>query len=256
MAIDYFGLFPCKVRSLISNDELLAKIKARNRANTAHELVRKNPHPSYSDSEEEWTISIAKMTPDGIEEQVVRIHDMLHEAEPLTAMSAHCVDCPENVRGDEFGCGGAIHYPISAQAEHWLMSRLPADIHSRRGALLMHAIADLGCDGLAVDENRTRNGFSQLPSSIERQWGKMFAKKTRIRSSQILQMLFFSGSFRASHANMIAYIFGFIGNNFDLATDSSVYPESEDDSVILELKLFFRVSALAGERIAPVYIDA
>jgi len=161
-----------------------------------------------------------------------------------------------NVRNTAFGCGGAIHYPISAQAERWLVSRLPADIESPAGALVTRAIADFGYDGSVIDAGRQRKEFYQADEAVERKWGGFLRKKTRINSSQILQMAFAVGSLQASHAKMIAYFTGFLDETFALAEIASNLPPPDDDAGTVELKLFFRVAALAGARDVPVFIDA
>ncbi|HDR9103160.1 TPA: hypothetical protein QDB15_006802 [Burkholderia vietnamiensis] len=256
MAIDYFGLFPCKVRESISNDELLAKIKAHNQANAALQVMRNNPHPDRSQSESEWTITIEMLTPEGPKQKVVRIHDLLREAEPLGALSAHCIGCPENVRDGAFGCGGAIHYPISEQAERWLMSRLPVDMQSPQGVLLTRAITDFGYDGSVIDVGRRQKQFYQADKAVERRWGGFLRKKTRVNSSQILQMVFAVGSLQASHAKMVAYFMGFLNDALELVDAESNFPQPADDAGTIELKLFFRIAASAGTQAVPVFIDA
>jgi hypothetical protein len=256
MAIDYFGIFPCKVRESLPDGELLAKIKSRNQANAALDVMRNNLQVSGSGSESEWTVKTVALTSDGPKERVVRIHDLLREAAPLDALGVHCSGCAANVRNTAFGCGGAIRYPISVQAEHWLLSRLPSDLSSPQGSLLTRAIADFRYDGAVIDAGRRRKELYEADEPVERQWGGFLRKKTRINSSQILHMSFAVGNLQAVHAKLVAYFVGFLNDAFAVANTPLNFPQPDDDAATIEFKQFFRVAALAGVQNLPVFIDA
>jgi hypothetical protein len=256
MAIDYFSLFPCKVREALPGDELLTKIKMRNQANMVLDVMRNDPQVSGSGPESEWKVKTVTFSSDGPKERVVSISDLLREAAPLDALGVHCSGCAANVRNTTFGCGGAIHYPISAEAEHWLLSRLPSDLSSPRGSLLTRAIADFRYDGAVIDAGRRRKEIYAAGEPVERQWGGFLRKKTRINSSQMLQMSFAVGNLPAAHAKLVAYIVGFLNDAFDVANTPMNLPQPEDDAAIIEFKQFFRVAALAGAQNLSVFVDA
>lgn len=256
MAIDYFGMFPCKVRDSLAGGELLAKIKARNQANAALDAMRNHSQARKSEPESEWTVKTIVLTPEGPKERTVRIHALLEQAAPLDALGAHCSGCSMNVRNSAFGCGGAIRYPISTQAERWLVSRLPSDLSSAAGVLLTRAIADFRYDGAVIDAGRRRKEFYEADAPVERKWGGLFRKKTRISSSQILHMAFAVGSLQPVHARLVALFVGYLDAEFAVAEVPSVFPAPEDDPCTIELKYFFRVAALAGTQNVAVFVDA
>ena len=161
-----------------------------------------------------------------------------------------------NIRSSDFGCGGAIHYPISARAERWLVSRLPADLSTQRGQLLTRAVSDFNFDGEAIDAARARYDLYESKIPLERKWGNFFSKKTRITSSQILQMAFGVGNLQSAHARLVAYFVGFVNDDFTAACDPTNSPQSDDDGSIIGLKNFFAVAALAGTSSASVFVDA
>lgn len=257
MAVDYFGSFPCNVRESFTDAELLRMVKARDRARSVLDVIRNDPKSDKGKPESEWTCKVVVVGPDGPKERVVRIQDMLEEAAPLEALAGNCVHCPNNVRAIEFGCGGAVHYPISAHAERWLVSRLPADLESRAGRLLTRAIVDFGYDGAGIDAARARKQLCEANAPVVRKWGRWFAKKTQITSSQIIHMLIGVGSFQPGHAKLVAYFLGFLDDDFCLVDNPSnrVQPGA-DDQIVAELKYFLTVAARAGVQDAPVLVDA
>jgi hypothetical protein len=256
MAIDYYGSFPCKVRETISDGDLLKMEKARNHANMVLDLMRKNPQVDKSKPESEWTFKAVVLGPNGPQETEVRIFDLLAEAAPLKSLAQNCANCPANIRATDFGCGGAIRYPITARAEQWLVSRLPADLNTARGKLLMRAIADFSFNGADIDAARSRKELYESNAPAERKWGGFFSRKTRITSSQILQMSFAVGSLKPAHAKLIAYFLGYLNDDFSIANDPNNQPQPGDDDRTAEMKLFFSAAALAGANDIPVFVDA
>jgi len=78
------------------------------------------------------------------------IADLLAEAAPLDALSKHCQNCPANLRGTAFGCGGAIDDPITKETQRWLVSRLPDDLDTEAGQTLLSTLKDLHLDGIGA----------------------------------------------------------------------------------------------------------
>lgn len=255
MAIDYYSSFPCKVREQITDDDLLRMEKARNRANMVLDLMRNNPQVDKNKPESEWTFKVVVLGANGPQETEVRIFDLLAEAAPLEPLAQNCSTCHANIRSADFGCGGAIHYPITAQAERWLVSRLPADLNTARGDLLTSAIADFSFSGADIDAARSRKELYESNVPAVRKWGGFFSKKTQITSSQILQMSFAVGSLQPIHAKLIAYFLGYLNDDFSIANDPNNQPQPGDDDRTIEMKLFFSAAALAGANDIPVFVD-
>lgn len=256
MALDYFGVFPCEVHSKINPINLLQMEKSRNRVYAILDLMRKDPNTDKSKPESEWIFKIAIKNADSVEEKNVRIADLLEEAAPLDELAKNCVKCPFNVRETDFGCGGAIHYPISEKAEEWLMSRLPNNLESSCGQLLSRAINDFNYDGEVINNARNRQEIYESNKPVERKWGSFFGKKTKINSNQILHMTIAVGHIQPMHAKLLAYFTGFLGDDFSLINIPSNVPSPTDDQTTAELKLFFMVAALAGTNDARLFIDA
>lgn len=256
MAIDYYATFPCKVRETISDADMLRMEKARDRANMVLDLMRKDPNTDLTKPESEWTFKTTVLGPDGPQESEIRIADALLEAAPLQELAVHCRDCQVNLQSADFGCGGAIRYPISEQAENWLLSRLPADLNTHAGQLLLRAIADFNYDGACIDAARGRKELYEATTAPERKWGGFFSKKTRITSSQILHMTFAVGSLQPTHAKMVAYFLGFLNDAFEVVSTPETMQQVADDDRTIELKQFFSLAALAGANGTSVLVDA
>lgn len=253
MTIAYYGSFPCKVREAVSDSDLLRMESARGRANAALEVMRRDP-ANKSKPESEWSFKLVIRRPEGPEITEQRIQDLLLEAAPLDQLAVHCAKCPANIRAADFGCGGDIHYPLSEQAERWLLARLPADLSSGVGLLLKQAIADHGYDGAVIEASRHRKDLYEARIALHREWDD--PAKTRITSSQILHMTFALGNLPPTHARLIAYYLGFINDRGFPADSPENLPQPKDDRCIVELKYFFLTAALAGAGDVPMMIDA
>jgi len=254
MAIDYYGRFACKVRESVSDDDLLRMEKAKNRAEAIVEMMRTDPKHRET-PESEWTFGVVVMGPEGPEQRQVRIADALEEAAPLAQLSVHCEGCPFKANPWVFGCGGVIHYPISAKTEAWLMARLPDDITSHAGTLLRYTIQESHFDGTDFEAHRQRRDLLQSPRTLERKWGNFFSKKIVIRSDQVLEMMFSVGHLSSPHANSVAHMLGFVDDDGRPILGSAEQPSSQDDAGVVDMKRFLRVMALAGAQGADVYID-
>lgn len=169
--------------------------------------------------------------------------------------AATVLDLMRDSRAD-FGCGGAIRYPTSAEAGAWLLSRLPDDLESPAGVLLMRAIKDFGYDGAAIDQERGRKELYELDAPLRRTWGGSFARKLGVTSSRFLQMTFGLGSLQPVHAKMVAYFAGYVDDRFQAVATAVDAPAPGDDAVVAEMKRFFLAAARAGTHHAGVYIDA
>ncbi len=255
MSVDYFVQYPCKVREQIADEQLLQMIKSRDRANILLDVMRKNPKTDRSKPESEWTAMLHVQGPNGVVNQEIKIADLLAEARPLDALSAHCTGCTANLRRTAFGCGGAIHYPIAPETEEWLVSRLPEDLAGTAGKVLLKAIADFKLDGAPIDAARSRNELYSLKKPVERTWRALLSRKT-VNSSQVLQMLFNVGSMQPSHAKMVAFFLGFLTDSFKIDARPINEAAPTDNRGIVEFKLFLGAAALAGTANVPLLIDA
>jgi hypothetical protein len=252
MGIDYYGSFPCKVRKSVSDQDLLRMGKARSRARAALQHAGNAPH----NEDTGLTVQIVVVGREGRQVTEARIHDLLLEAAPLSALAVHCTGCPANIAHTDFGCGGTIHYPISARAEQWLLTRLPDDLKSPAGVLFTHAVTEFGFDGAVIDAVRDRQDFYAAEAAAVREWDRPPNGKLRVTSSQILQMSFTVGSLQPAHAKLVAFFLGFLDEHGFPVDQPENRPLPDDDPSITEMKYFFACAALAGATNVSVMIDA
>src|SRR5262245_30749667 len=123
MAVDHVIDLDCVPKDTLTTPGLLARLKARNRAEAIIKLFRDhNDHRATS----EMGFEMVRRTPDGAEQtQLVMVKDLLDEAAPLEPLATHCVGCAANRAGRDFGCFDLVNYPISQAAELWLLKQLP-----------------------------------------------------------------------------------------------------------------------------------
>jgi len=82
---------------------------------------------SSDDHADKGRFEFARNLADGTEEtRIILVQEMLDLAAELDPLASYCIVCPANVSGEAFGCCGQISYPISSQAEAWLLDQLPA----------------------------------------------------------------------------------------------------------------------------------
>ncbi|WP_028453654.1 hypothetical protein [Chitinilyticum aquatile] len=255
MSIEYYASHPCPVRDSVSDEALLTMEKARTRASCVVELMRSHPGTPKDQPEEEWTFITQVLRPDGPVQVEVKIGDLLAESAPLDALARHCAGCVANHRNADFGCGGAINYPISAAAEQWLLSRLPDDLKSARGQLLLQAIADFDYDGACIDAARSRKELYASSTAPVRKWGGFFARKTVISSSQILHMIIPVGHLQPAHAKMLGFFLGYLDDEFEYRAQPDNLPQPGDDECTAQFKRFVFAAAHAGVHGVPVFMD-
>jgi hypothetical protein len=202
------------------------------------------------------TVVVKTMGPAGATETTVKLHDLLQDPAPLDTLAVNCRGCQANLQNRDFGCGGAIHYPITAAAEQWLLSRLPDDLNSPRGRFLTRALKDLNFDGAAIDAARSRKELYAAARPVERKWGGSIFSRTRLTSSQVLHVLIGSGSLEPTHAKFVAYFLGFMTEAFAIDDSPNNQPSSTDEPRIAELKRFMSAVAFAGQHGVTLLVDA
>lgn len=256
MSLDYYIQYPCKVRESVSDEELLQMQKSKNRAEYVLDLMRNDPKTDTNIPESEWTFLVMVQRPEGLEEKRVKIVDLLAESAPLQSLSTNCKECAANILHIDFGCGGAINYPLTAITEKWLISRLPDDINSQAGNLLQMAISDFNFDGKAIDASRNRKDLYESSKPEIRKWGSFFSKKTNVSSSQILHMIMQVGHLQPSHAKLVAYFLGYINDSFEYVEKSENQPNSNDGRGVGQFKALLMALLFAGTNECSVFVDS
>jgi hypothetical protein len=248
MSVSWYVDFPCPVRARFSSEQMGHMEVSRNRANLVLEVMRKGPQASSGVPEDDWTFTVN----DQSGAKTVRIGDLLSHSKPLDDLRHFCVSCIANLRDTSFGCGSGIRYPISAAAEHWLISLVPSDISSPRGTLFAQALDDFAADVSDIDSTRQSGIFFESTAPSTWTWNKG-AKRPTGSSSQIVKLLLFVGTLDSNHARLMAFFLGYLDESFN-PTDHEI--DTNADQSIIELHTFLRGCASASQNNTSLYIDA
>jgi hypothetical protein len=256
MSVDYYIQYPCAVRAVVSDVDLLRMEKSRHRALSILDAMRRDSATDRSKPEREWTVQVMTRGPAGVAKTTIKLDDLLQESAALAALAPHCVGCVANLQKRDFGCGGAVHYPITAHAERWLMSRLPTDPEAPAAKLLLRAIKELKTDGKAIDDARARREVYESQRAQLQSLGTSFFSKTTLSSSQILELLIGVGSLQPDHAKFVAYLLGFLRDGMIVDTSPQNTPSASDEARVAELKRMLLAAAVAGQLGVALLVDA
>lgn len=248
MAIDFALQLPCAVRNDIPEAKLLSLVKHWGIVEIAISQFRETyPHYDMATIARECTVHIGVLGPDGIARQTpVTVAQLLSLIAPLEGVKGHCNGCPANVSGRSFGCIGKVNYPITSEAEAWLLSRLPEDAKGPSLSLLFKFLADLEIDGAQVDPQRTRAQMFELKAPAVRKWGGWFDKK-QITSSQLLYMLAFGGNIGPQQAQLYTKL---------LSLTSIPSEPRSPCSIVEQFKIFMLAISMAARLEANLLVDA
>jgi len=253
MAVAYYISFPCEARKRYGDEKLLAMDNARCRAEIVLELLRKTPGEHRNKPESEWVFNLHRLTPDEEEEVEVNVADLLAESAPMKELADHCQNCPANLPEVPFGCGGTINYPIPAQTEKFLLSRLPDDLQSKRGQFLLNVI-QTGIDGLRADSQRRNLFESQRP--FFRTWGSFFSKKTQISSSQIFDLMFnVTPVVPSKYVRVICYALGYIDDHGQAVPQEFTRAKHAHPNMS-QMKQFLQAAVFATVNNLDMYVES
>ena len=191
MAVDWVLNLPCGPKQalgdgdfLAGTDELLARLKARNRAQLIADIARQ-----HGDSPEGKSVVVTVGLPGGeTENQEVTYDDLVAQARELDPLAPACEDCPANVLGQPFGCTGAINYPIPRAVEEWLASRLQPS-SAVGGKLFLAAIRDFGYTGEPIQGFREAGLFDSPRGVKKKLRGGLFSSES-VTTDQLFQAVF------------------------------------------------------------------
>jgi hypothetical protein len=136
------------------------------------------------------------------------VGDIIEGSAPLLALAGNCQNCPASL-GSEFGCYGAINYPVSGSSEQWLMG-LAAQAMDKKtlGMMAVEFIMDKKFSGEPFVKMRANPNFFESRRAAEIVVGKgMFGKKT-VTSDQLLQFLLPSKLTEGSHMQVMSFLSG------------------------------------------------
>jgi hypothetical protein len=229
MAIDYGVTLDCQPRQHFGDGnpqqgtiEILEKLKSRDRAKAIRDIARSK---GIDLSNQKITLNVHDRDGNPIQKQVT-VAELESEAQVLDQLSAACVGCPANFLGQPYGCYGAIHYPISAAGESWLLSRVqpPGSL----GALLCaDFLSEFSVTGQRTAQLR-QEGLFESKHASKAPIKKAFLKSVSITADQLCDILFQSGNtFSPSHCLLILLWLGAI-------RFGDVVPASDQDRAAYE----------------------
>lgn len=266
MAIDYTVDFPCPPKDEFGTEAILERLKGRQRAESIITLFREsgdNRPPS------EMGFEFTRRTPEGDEEtRIIIVQDLIDGAEALNPYQGYCHQCPVNHAGKPFGCMDFVQYPISAQAENWLLDQLPVPDELLIWMLLRQVIREFKYDGSSVADLRDENStFFESPEVFTRMLGKF-----RVNSNQIFEMLFARRPYiMPRQAALILLFLNAIHRDLEADQIQALDPAPEnadeihpfiwtvqpdDDESILQLKAFLLALHTAWKFNVNLLIDA
>lgn len=266
MAIDYVIDYDCLPKQTLGTQGILERLKGRARAEAVIRLFRENGDDRPAS---EMGFEFTRNTPDGAEEsRVIVVQDLLDEAAALDSLEAHCAACPANMRSEPFGCIDAIHYPLSARGEAWLLEQLPGVDEPLPWMLLRQSVTDMGYDGKRVEPLRATPTYFEETRLLTRDFIE-FA----VSSNQVFEMLFLLGHVQPAHAGAMLMFFGAIRRDGEADEISTILnralspaalrqrypfrlsPHESDDQTIGELKAFLRALYIGWSMNTRVLLD-
>lgn len=247
MGIEFVLQQPCAPRRHMPEARLRTLVNHRGIAESATTKFREQfPHADDETLASKCTVEIAFEGPDGASKPMqVTVGRLLDMLEPLQGLDDDCRGCPANVSGRGLGCIGKVQTPITAEAERWLLARLPDDAKDAGLLRLIRYVSERGLDGAEVDARRGRSRMFELKAPAVRKWGGWLGPKLQLNSSQLLQMLAFGGPISAERARLFARLLDLSGG----------VPEALGPVSAASLKTLLRAVNLAGRLGAELVVE-
>lgn len=265
MAIDYIIDLDCLPKQQLTTEGIVERLKGLERAQEIIRLFRRNGDdrpPSQMGFE------FTRSTPNGEEEtRVIVVQDLLDTAAELDPVAHHCKGCPANRTGGRFGCVGFIQYPVSSEAEKWVLDRLPVPDDTLVWMLLRQGVQEFKYDGSTIKPLReVTDAYFESSTPQSRRLGEF-----SIDSNQIFEMMFAVGNINPNHAALLLLFSHAIRR--DLEADEImaitpappdaetqypllIAPHDNDDTTIAEIKEFLRALYIAWRLRVRVLIDS
>jgi hypothetical protein len=194
------------------------------------------------------------------EAEVALDYDHLVErTEALRRLERHCENCPANLWTDSYGCIATVRYPITPEAEGWLLDQLPDDLTIPPGAHLLRAINHFQIDGVKPRLMR-QQGLVAAPAATTRSWDG-----TSISSDELLELLLFT-PLAPGATRLLTLLFNVVEPvpeqdvpavlRGELVPRQAMYLRPDDSPSIADFKRLFLSTLVAGQlgvtvRVAP-----
>lgn len=264
MAIDTVIGYNCIPKQHFGEQGIAERLKGKARAQMIIRLFREQGDQRPPS---EMGFEVTRTTADGEHDSAVfQVQALLDSAAELESVAHHCQGCPANITGGEFGCFGAINYPLSAAGERWLLKQLPNVDEPLVWLLLRQGVEQFSYDGVEIARLRgTNDTYFQDRQGFARPLGE-FA----ITSNQIFEMLFMVGDIQPNHAAVLLLFFNAIRRDIEADAIMRLTPapadahenfpflhtlEDSDDDTIRELKAFLYALHTAWRLNVPLRLD-
>lgn len=172
----------------------------------------------------------------------------------LRPMAFHCKGCPANATRKPFGCFGTVIFPISAEAEEWLINLLPTTLDRQEAGSprleaqidwtrkLIDLLPDVEVKDRVLRDRRHVDTWFQRTRTAHRTYGSLF-RRVRISMDHLAHVLFFQERVEARMAEAVCRALGVWvdGNAGPDGVREVIFtqpPERNEDPSITELKLF------------------
>ena len=270
MAIDIIIDYQCVPKETLGTEGILERLKGQERAEEVIRLFRRNDDdrpPSKMGFE------FTRSTPDGQEEtRLIVVQGLLDEAEELKPLESYCEGCPANVGERPFGCMSFIQYPVSGEAEAWLLDRLPVPDEPLVWLLLKQGVQEFQYDGKSVTPMRAVRQDDGSGVYFEAEQGALRRLgEIEVTADQVFEMIFGVGHINPNHAGILLLFFLAIDRDLDAkqimrvsslpANAKTDFPltikdERDDDRSIREFKAFLRALYRAWALGMRLLVDA
>lgn len=264
MAIDTIIGYNCVPKQTLTPEGILERIKGKERAETIIALFRRN---GDNRPPTEMGFEMVRTAADGSEEmQVVVVQHLLDSADELKPLEHFCTGCPANAANRPFGCMSQIRYPISGEAEAWLLSQLPGPEEPLVWLLLRQGIQEFNYDGSTV---RPLRAAGTTHFAEQRALARNLTEFD-INTDQVFEMTFLLGDIYPNHAGVLLLFFNAIerGIEADQIINIGRLPPQErakfsflhkispnDDPTTAEIKQFLYALYLAWRLNVPMMLD-
>jgi hypothetical protein len=212
MGIDYIVDLDCPAKRALGVETIVQCLKARSRADMVMRLSRE---AGDTRAPEAITFQTMLRRPSGDEVVDVSVGQLYAQAAALDPHRPGCASCVANANAPQgFGCVRYISYPIARETEQWLWARLPSDVQSTAGQMLMRAVHDFGWDGAQAREMRAQgNTFFESQTPLQGRYPNGFT----LTSDQLFHMMFQVGHLGDTHAAMLCLFLGVVPHSTDPA---------------------------------------
>ena len=102
-------------------------------------------------------------------------------------------------------------------------------------------------DGKTIDASRSRKELYESAHPQQQRWSTLLFSKTKLTSSQLLQLLFGVGSLQPEHAKYIAFFLGFLNEAMIVVDSAENTPQAADEARTAEFKWLLSATAFAGQ---------